>query len=203
MEGHSIRVITGVIVRRRCCGKHLSFANIRPAGTSAVDDTDDSGTSDASLSQSCADSVYDSHDTGSREAIHRSDTATNNSPNVVHVDNHERHEDDRTCPEQKVVFRRAHFQGDNFPVKSSQLPYGALVSVTVVDMGHALLQVSSWYMLNEGPKLQALRIAKEGDGISCSTYLQVRANAYFQSLPTGDMKQLPKQKPRALGKGPI
>lgn len=206
MEDHTIRVITGVIVRRRCCGKHLSFANIRPTSRSDLcDNITESVNSDASLSQPCTDGVYDSNATGSSDAIQQSDLATNNFSNNVNVDYNGDNDNDSTGTERKVVFRRAHFQGDNFPIKSSQLPYGALVSMTVVDLGHALLQVSSWYMLNESPKLQALRIAKQGDGISCSTYLHVRASAYFQLLQTGEMKQpkqKQKQKPLPLGKSP-
>ena len=141
MDGKGALIVTGVIVRRRCCGKQLSFANIRHSSSipPTVDDDDQ---------------VVDDIDDGSA-------SETNN--------------------ETKVIFRRAHFQGDNFPIKSSDLPYGARVSMTVDAIPHKddLLQVISWRMLEEDPKAQALRMAKTGEGVMCSTYLQVRADAYF------------------------
>ena len=136
-----MHIVTGLIVRRRCCGKHLSFANIRCSPKVPTDDNNDE-----QVEGDIDDAV----------------TGTN------HTD-------------RKVVFRSAHFHGDNFPIKASDLPYGAHVSVTVLATPHkdTLWQVTSWRMLDEDPKAQALRMAKTGDGIRCSTYLQVRADAYF------------------------
>jgi hypothetical protein len=131
-EPQHVQVVTGLIVTRRCYGKHLSFASIRPLPENNADDSN-----------------------------------TNN---------------DDTNHDSKVVFRRAYFKGENFPIKTSDLPYGAHVSLNVTvgtTTTQEALQVTSWSMLAEDPKTQALRVAKEGEGVSCSTYLQVRANAYF------------------------
>lgn len=141
MDENGVRiVVTGVIVRRRCCGKHLSFANVR-----------------------C------------NRDVPTDDNHVQVKLDINKVDTNE-HDSDT-----KVVFRRTHFQGDNFPIKSSDLPYGAHVSMTVLPTPHkdSLWQVTSWRMLEEDPKAQALRMAKAGDGVMCSTYLQVRADAYF------------------------
>lgn len=162
MEDTDARVVSGLIVRRRCCGKHLSFANIRlnrcrePTVRSIDDEQVKDGISDAATSE----------------------------PDILDT---------------KVVFRRAYFHGDNFPMKSSDLPYGAHVSMTVVlatpnqDACALLLwQVTSWRMLQDDPKELALRMAKTGDGVLCSTYLQLRADAYF-SL---NQKQQDRLRPR-------
>ena len=174
MEDNGTHVISGLIVRRRCCGKHLSFANIRQ---SMHHNHDEQGVEDGS-------SII-------RDAVTGADTPGETDHNDT-----------------KVVFRRAYFQGDNFPLKSSDLPYGAHVSMTVCcatplhnnkdDAASSsvillLWQVTSWHMVEEDPKEQALRMAKTGDGgVMCSTYLQLRADAYFHL----NQKQQDRLRPR-------
>lgn len=84
----------------------------------------------------------------------------------------------------KVMFRRDLFnnQDENFPIKVSNLPYGALIAVEVFQLGDNQDDppvVWSWNMINDNPRLRALEQAQQvGGGFSCSKYLKVRADTY-------------------------
>eukprot|EP00977_Amphora_coffeiformis_P003618 scaffold703_cov168-Amphora_coffeaeformis.AAC.21 len=137
--------ISGVIVKRRCLGKHLSFA-----------------------------------------------TLSNNLDQQPHDEL------------MKVVFRRARFDESNdssspsssamdsknclrFPVKASDLPYGAHVTLRVVSVVHeegttttAEFEVRSWSLVGEHPRSQARQAATlpQGGAVSCTKYLKARGDLF-------------------------
>lgn len=123
--------VVGYITRRRCTGKHLTFADIQVEESDSFDEN---------------------------EKVH-------------------------------VVFQRnsPHWNldlDDTFPTKKSKLPYGAKVGLALcqveTERGTSLV-VKEWEMLFN-PRDEALRAAtqQEGQGISCSDYLQSRGTAFFK-----------------------
>ena len=127
----------------------------------------------------------------------------------------------------KVAFRRARFETDDkrsalfcengeqesdmqilpFPVKASDLPYGARVQIVVATVAVVPennnnnndadngFEARSWCLVGEHPRTIALREAstnQNGAGISCTKYLQARGNL-FSSL------QQQHTEPRASG----
>lgn len=70
---------------------------------------------------------------------------------------------------------------NEFPTKSSALPYGALVSLDICEPleNTKIYRVKSFQIL-QNPRQEALLAAKEGkeDGVSCSTYLRIRKESY-------------------------
>ena len=93
----------------------------------------------------------------------------------------------------KVVFRRTNFfaeatgrESRDFPVKNSDLPFGAFVSMNVVsvDRPSDSYEVRSWRLIGEHPREQAQKLAATKDGvgnaISCSKYLQAREEDFLK-----------------------
>lgn len=101
---------------------------------------------------------------------------------------------DRTTATAKVAFRRAHFDTPTssecelpFPIKNSDMPFGALVSVHVVISGmegeeyQNSYEARSWRLLGEHPRQQAYQRATTNEGaISYSDYLQAREEEFLQ-----------------------
>lgn len=104
-------------------------------------------------------------------------------------------------PPIKVAFRRAQFdalpsEADNqnerrrclpFPVKSSDLPYGARVQMQVVAKpGDAKpsYEVRSWCLVGEHPRTLALQAAETSNGaVSCTDYFKARGDLYRRVQP--------------------
>ena len=134
--------ISGVIVARRCLGKHLSFVSLS-------------------------------------------------------VNKEQQQQQQQQDEPIKVAFRRAHFDESSsssssldqdrlkFPVKASDLPYGAHVALqgAVVDGAAASeFQVRSWSLVGQHPRTQAIQAATLQQGaVSCTKYFKARGDL-FQSV---------------------
>ena len=193
----SILVVQGVIVRRRCHGRHLSFVTV------------------SSSSASRRTKVYDEKETYTT-VVGNDNEPNDSTPNLI-----------------QAAFRRAHFDDDldkdschvndqneihnksdsrrqrlPFPVKSSDLPYGANIELHVVNTGtdEALSnsdslprkssqqwQVHSWFLIGEHPRTQAMQSAAVCDkvpsiphsdtvtaptAISCTQYFKARGDLF-------------------------
>ena len=159
-------IVTGIIIRRRSLGQYLAFADIK-----RVDVNDD----------------YDDDDDTKETIKSSNDTQNKTNESIV-----------------KIAFRRSSDSWNKefdftFPTKASHLPYGAQVQVQVQvqtkvndhiksnlsDEKKKTWEVHKWKILVD-PRKIATQVATYHDshgwkdGISCSTYLKVRGDAYFQ-----------------------
>ena len=160
---------SGIIIRRSCMGKKLSFCDIQLDNDPHERDTESSEEQDILKVTFQRDSdIWNANKQSALET-------TSNSP---------------------------------FPIKASDLPYGARVQLKVqprADGGGTtssnIYQVASWRILND-PKEAAETIAKQGqrmDGISYSTYLRERGNRFAEIKVSNNMKTQPnitKKRPR-------
>jgi hypothetical protein len=98
--------------------------------------------------------------------------------------------DDATADEAVVAlaFRRASFQGDNFPVKKAALPYGARLTATLCAHDNddddstqpPPFAVHSWQLVSSphNDAVAQARVIGSTEGISCTDYLRHRRQAY-------------------------
>ncbi|KAL3906137.1 MAG: hypothetical protein SGARI_004139, partial [Bacillariaceae sp.] len=102
-------------------------------------------------------------------------------------------EDDDTGDDSTINFVwEEDMPGNKFPEKTLALPYGALVAVNVCSKSmqernnnRKSYAVKSWELL-QNPREEAIdkaRINTGGEGISCSKYLQSRADAFLKFNP--------------------
>jgi hypothetical protein len=84
-----------------------------------------------------------------------------------------------------LAFRRASFQGDNFPVKKAALPYGARLTATLCahnndDSSSPPFAVHSWQLVSSphNDAVAQARVVGSTEGISCTDYLRHRRQAY-------------------------
>ena len=175
-----IRQVQGIIVRRNCMGKKLSFADVR----------------------CCV--VDDDHDD---DKAAPSEQEANDADTIV-----------------KVAFRRQASSAWSdeesvtpFPIKTSDLPYGALVSLQLQPAAAAAedattttnnnlppYEVISWQLLRD-PKQAAEALASVGQdhgGMLYSTYLRERGNRFWtttkgqrMAASTNNLQQQQQQQP--------
>jgi hypothetical protein len=186
--------VTGHITRRRCIGKKLAFADVQVQHVEA--DAFDDNNKDKKQTEN-----------GTRE------TDSSNLPKfeeIIQVIFHLRgnDEDYGDVPSSTFVWGDDQMPGDNFPEKSTALPYGAFVTLHMCSAsmeerhGRKSYLVKRWKLL-QNPREAALDSARTnnmgsgtGEGISCSQYLKARGEAYlkFNTQPAQDWDRKTKKK---------
>lgn len=150
--------IVGYIARRRCIGRNLAFADIE------IEETLDGETTITTTTTTTAETLPGPSDGGKRTI--------------------------------QVVFQRESSIWNNdfdstFPNKNSKLPHGGKVLLEVYldervdetksgnDTNPPDYLVRQWELL-ESPHQQAMEQAKSSEGISCTTYLKCRGDAFLR-----------------------